>query len=228
MSYGMHPEPVHDPYVELSERITCKLAQAIAPSAFTAGISPVLNYVPEFLPGGGWKKRAKKLKEEMLVLKDAPFDAGMKELVSCGSDDYQTPKLTYLLSRQGLGTAAPSLLSCSLQNMEDDRMDKIETIKEVCGQTFMGNARAARPSKVMTLTVFIQSWHGCHDISNHDIHSRNVVVSRRSAGGTSGGRPCCSRKVANTCRSNPYAIYHCCCEGNLEVKFASLIHHHWY
>lgn len=81
MTYGIRTKLVHDPYVEMSEHIVYNLSQAAVQGAFLADMLPIMDYIPEFLPGGGWKKRAKALREEMVTLKTVPFEAGMKELV---------------------------------------------------------------------------------------------------------------------------------------------------
>ena len=82
MAYGIKVQPTWDPYVELAENTLGNFTKNLLPGTFLADTFYWLRYIPEGLPGTGWKAKVRQMQREMHDLLDKPFDAAMKAIVS--------------------------------------------------------------------------------------------------------------------------------------------------
>ncbi|EEB92238.1 hypothetical protein MPER_09282, partial [Moniliophthora perniciosa FA553] len=101
IAYGIEVKPDNDPWVSLAEAAIKPLIDALVPGAFLVDSIPLLRYVPSWMPGAGFKRKAMQWKELNSRLVNYPFVAG-KEILRSG-EQY-----------------APSFISVSLQKVDED------------------------------------------------------------------------------------------------------------
>lgn len=81
MGYGIEVQRTNDPYVKIAEETIAHLSDAGRPGSFLVEFMHLLEYIPEWLPGGGWKARIRKLRREMHDFMNKPFEASLKAIV---------------------------------------------------------------------------------------------------------------------------------------------------
>ena len=84
LAYGLKIRDTNDPFLDKAERALKAALDATLPGAFLVNFVPWLKYVPEWLPGAGFKRKArewKKLQEEMYEL---PYAEAIENVVSPG------------------------------------------------------------------------------------------------------------------------------------------------
>ncbi|KAG6908101.1 hypothetical protein DXG01_006138 [Tephrocybe rancida] len=59
ISHGYEVKESNDPFVELSDRVMEHFALCTAPGAFLVDVLPILRYVPTWIPGAGFQRKAK-------------------------------------------------------------------------------------------------------------------------------------------------------------------------
>ncbi|KDR66540.1 hypothetical protein GALMADRAFT_259045 [Galerina marginata CBS 339.88] len=122
MAYGLPVQNSDDPFVNLVQRATASIGEAATPGAFLVDIIPILKYVPEFVPGAGFKKKARiwrKLQEDML---EVPYEETIRNMAS--------------------GIAKPSFASTLLQKVDEseDASHQHEIIKDTAAIVFAAGA----------------------------------------------------------------------------------------
>jgi hypothetical protein len=103
--YGIVISPRADRYIDIAEKALEGMAKAAAPGAFLVDVFPwceccsrakwypidcdaIVKYVPDWMPGAGFQKKAANWKKYVLEMRDAPFAAVQKALVSiCWQSD---------------------------------------------------------------------------------------------------------------------------------------------
>lgn len=97
--YGIEISPKADRYIDIAEKALEGMAKAAAPGAFLVDIFPwcecydlaerssidvlyQVRYIPAWVPGAGFQKKAAIWKKYVLEMRDAPFIAVQKALVS--------------------------------------------------------------------------------------------------------------------------------------------------
>ncbi|KAF5338850.1 hypothetical protein D9758_015574 [Tetrapyrgos nigripes] len=98
IAYGLDVQPVNDPYVEAAENALESLGLGIAPGAFLVETIPALKYVPEWVPGAGFKRKAREWAKYSKIMREMPFNAAKEKIEN--------------------GTAKPSFTSYSLESLE--------------------------------------------------------------------------------------------------------------
>jgi hypothetical protein len=82
IAYGLEAQPENDPIIRMAEAGNRSVTEAGVPGAFLVDSLPILKYVPEWVPGAGFQKRARewrKLAEEVLEM---PFKGAKSRIVS--------------------------------------------------------------------------------------------------------------------------------------------------
>lgn len=82
VGYGLNVQEKNDPYITMAERGVHPLVAAAVPGAFLVDTLPVLKKVPEWMPGAGFKKKAREwrvLSQRMVTM---PFEAAKSDIVS--------------------------------------------------------------------------------------------------------------------------------------------------
>ncbi|KAJ6621636.1 cytochrome P450 [Mycena sp. CBHHK59/15] len=82
--YGYEIQPEDDSYVSLADEAMKGLTQAANTGTFLVDFLPILKYVPSWLPGAGFKRKAKEWAKSSLKLRDSPFEA-LKESIAAGT-----------------------------------------------------------------------------------------------------------------------------------------------
>ncbi|KAJ7189236.1 cytochrome P450 [Mycena filopes] len=101
LTYGIDVLPADDPYIALAERAVCIGDLAATPGNFWVDNMPFLKHVPDWVPGAGFKRKAKEWQELGRQVKEVPFNVVKKQMAS--------------------GTAPHSFSAQSLQKMADSK-----------------------------------------------------------------------------------------------------------
>ncbi|OCH89273.1 cytochrome P450 [Obba rivulosa] len=72
--YGIEIEENDDPYITCAERAVEGAAEGFTPGAFWVDFLPFLKYVPAWVPGAEFQRKAARWKVDALALKDLPWD----------------------------------------------------------------------------------------------------------------------------------------------------------
>jgi len=122
IAYGLEIQAEDDPYIEIAEQALIGLAASAAPGAFLVDSIPILKYVPEWMPGAGWKRKAKEWCGWTMKLLEVPFAAAQQEIAA--------------------GTAKPSFVSLCLGNLDEtqDAEHQKKVIKDTAGNFFVGGS----------------------------------------------------------------------------------------
>jgi len=144
MAYGFPIKRTDDPNVELAERALTTLNAALLPANFMVNIIPALMHIPEFFPGGRFKKQArewKKIQEEML---EVPFNKVVNDMVvSAMFLFYFASMLMIYFLLQKSGKAKGSFTVSGLQGLDGNASsEKVQMIKESAGMVFAGTPAA--------------------------------------------------------------------------------------
>ncbi|KAK7052987.1 hypothetical protein VNI00_004308 [Paramarasmius palmivorus] len=87
IAYGIEVLPKDDPYVTLAQDAIKPLLDAMVPGAFLVDSLPFLKYVPSWMPGAGFKRKAREWRDLALKMVNQPFSVG-KAIIETG--DYTT------------------------------------------------------------------------------------------------------------------------------------------
>ncbi|KAF9004239.1 cytochrome P450 [Cyathus striatus] len=125
MMYGIKILPENDPYINLTEEAMELITDCLVPGMFLVDSFPILRYIPEWFPGAGFQKRAKRGRKESIALRTLPFGAAEKALRD--------------------GTILPCFVSQTLAEAEiikdeEEKRKYIQMIKEISVQGFVGAA----------------------------------------------------------------------------------------
>ncbi|KAJ7069436.1 cytochrome P450 [Mycena amicta] len=104
IAYGIKVAEKGDPYIDMVTEAMRGLATAAAPGAFLVDTIPALKYVPSWLPGAGFKRRAAEWRKVTRGVLELPFIQTQKNIA--------------------LGTASKSFTSLNLQNLNANGKDK--------------------------------------------------------------------------------------------------------
>ena len=81
MSYGIQIKDANDPFIDLSETAVKSASGAASVGAFLVDVIPILKYVPEFVPGAGFKKKARIWRKLQEDFRERPFVASIEAMV---------------------------------------------------------------------------------------------------------------------------------------------------
>ncbi|KAL4246397.1 cytochrome P450 family protein [Abortiporus biennis] len=88
ITYGFDIKPDNDPYVGIAERALYATARVVNPGSYLVDSVPILRFIPEWLPGGGFKKDVKEWQVHFDDMRDKPFEL-VKKARSRQPVDYQ-------------------------------------------------------------------------------------------------------------------------------------------
>ncbi|KXN84180.1 O-methylsterigmatocystin oxidoreductase [Leucoagaricus sp. SymC.cos] len=88
LTYGLPVQRQHDPIVHLAEETFAQSTGTLAPGKYYVNIFPILQHVPEWMPGSGFKQEAKRIKKLLDRVMEEPYQAALKmmedtEVPSC-------------------------------------------------------------------------------------------------------------------------------------------------
>ncbi|TFK35243.1 cytochrome P450 [Crucibulum laeve] len=122
IAYGIDIKPSDDPYISLAEQAIAGVIECSVPGAFLVDFIPALRYVPEWVPGAGFKTKAKRWRGLQERFHDEPFEVTK--------------------DRWANGIARPSFVEACLNSLEDgdNKKHREEVIKDTAGMFFAGGA----------------------------------------------------------------------------------------
>lgn len=82
VAYGINIRPKDDPYLQVAEEGVHSLSNAAVPGTFLVDMLPVLKYVPEWMPGAGFQRKAKEWAKLSTAMTNVPFEASKKKIAS--------------------------------------------------------------------------------------------------------------------------------------------------
>ncbi|KAF4619933.1 hypothetical protein D9613_004660 [Agrocybe pediades] len=74
LAYGLPIKKVNDPIIDLAEQTIAKINASVLPTNFFVNLVPALKYLPEFMPGSGFKAKAKEWRQLSETLNTRPFE----------------------------------------------------------------------------------------------------------------------------------------------------------
>ena len=81
MTYGVDTKETDDPLLDLAEAAVDSASKAIIPGAFLVDVIPILKYIPEFVPGAGFKKQARIWRKVQEDIRERPYLASIEAMV---------------------------------------------------------------------------------------------------------------------------------------------------
>ena len=81
LAYGIEIKPIDDPFIELAESAVKSLAKAGSVGALLMDLIPIIKYIPEFLPGTGFKKQARIGRKLVESSRERPYLASIEAMV---------------------------------------------------------------------------------------------------------------------------------------------------
>ena len=81
MTYGIQIKNTNDPFIDLSETAVKSASSAASVGAFLVDVIPILKYVPEFVPGAGFQKKARIWRKIQEEFRERPFIASVEAIV---------------------------------------------------------------------------------------------------------------------------------------------------
>ncbi|OBZ77169.1 O-methylsterigmatocystin oxidoreductase [Grifola frondosa] len=154
MSHGYQVQNIHDPILELVERATTQVSQVVSPGAFLVDTFPLLRYVPAWMPGAGWKKKAAFWKQTLQDMINVPHN--------------------YVMGQMAAGTAIPNFTSINLE--KDSSPESEVLIKSTAASLYSGGADTT-VSAVMSLFLAMTCFPDIQKKAQHEIDT--VVGSDR-------------------------------------------------
>ncbi|KAF8960130.1 cytochrome P450 [Flammula alnicola] len=141
LTYGLDVQSRDDPYITTAQEGAQPILEAARPSAFLVDQFPILKYVPEWMPGAGFKRKARRwryLQEQML---NKPYDA--------------------LIRAMETGTAKPSFAFNSLQQMAAGKggVYTEENIKQVSGTLYQAGSDTAVAALAHCILLLMENPH---------------------------------------------------------------------
>ncbi|KXN85117.1 O-methylsterigmatocystin oxidoreductase [Leucoagaricus sp. SymC.cos] len=76
--YGIKVSPHDDKYISVAETALDGMARAANPGAFLVDIIPSLRYVPSWMPGAGFQIKARRWRQAVMEMRDAPFETVLR------------------------------------------------------------------------------------------------------------------------------------------------------
>ncbi|KAF7338938.1 Cytochrome P450 [Mycena venus] len=141
VAYGIDVLPIDDPYIRLAKAALQGLALATLPGAFLVDTIPWLKYVPSWVPGAEFKRKATYWGKFALDLVEIPFAEAKRRMV-CRASLQIT--LASLIRLEILGTAEDSVTSLSLRALDESndpgRGAREEVAKAVAANIYAGGS----------------------------------------------------------------------------------------
>ncbi|CAA7268861.1 unnamed protein product [Cyclocybe aegerita] len=80
ISYGIDTQPRNDPYIEIAEKGVYPILEAAVPGAYLVDSFSILKYIPDWMPGASFKKKAKEWKACADEMRARPFEATLQNI----------------------------------------------------------------------------------------------------------------------------------------------------
>ena len=81
LAYGLQIQETNDPFIELVETAAKSISAAASFGSFFVDVIPILKYVPEFVPGAGFQKKARIWRKIQEDFKEVPYSSSIEAMV---------------------------------------------------------------------------------------------------------------------------------------------------
>ena len=81
LAYGLQIQETNDPFIELVETAAKSISAAASFGSFFVDVIPILKYVPEFVPGAGFQKKARIWRKIQEDFKEIPYSSSIEAMV---------------------------------------------------------------------------------------------------------------------------------------------------
>lgn len=81
LAYGLQIQPTDDPFVYLAETAVKSISVAASFGAFFVDVIPILRYVPEWVPGAGFQKKARIWRKIQEDFREIPYSSSVEAMV---------------------------------------------------------------------------------------------------------------------------------------------------
>ncbi|KAF9553881.1 cytochrome P450 [Agrocybe pediades] len=153
ISYGYQVQGPDDHFVALSEKVMSYLEKVVTPNNYLVDSLPILQHIPEWLPGAGFKKEARTCKELLHRMMAEPY--GM------------------VVSQMQSGGAMPSLVSRNLEGtMSQMSEEDSDLLMWTAGGLFAGGSH----STVATIMSFFLTMVLYRDVQEKAQRELDVIV----------------------------------------------------
>jgi len=98
ISHGYNVKDDGDPLVEMADRAMCNMSDVMIPGRFLVDVFPILRYLPEWFPGCGFQKDAKRWRKMLSEAVNTPYESVLEHLAKGNA----APSLTSQLLREGV------------------------------------------------------------------------------------------------------------------------------
>ncbi|KAF5346718.1 hypothetical protein D9756_010420 [Leucocoprinus leucothites] len=138
LAYGLRIRRFDDPWINLAELTLQTTTEAAVVGRYLVDIIPALKYVPEWMPGAGFRKTGKEGRKIVDDFIDRLYDAAVEEIAE--------------------GVAQPSFVSLALDENDETSIHNLkEVIRETAGVFFAGGSDttvAAVNNFVLLMTLY--------------------------------------------------------------------------
>lgn len=81
LAYGLQIQHTDDPFIELAEKAAKSISAAASFGAFFVDVIPILKYVPGFVPGAGFQKKAQIWRKIQEDFREIPYSSSIEAMV---------------------------------------------------------------------------------------------------------------------------------------------------
>ncbi|KAH9834652.1 cytochrome P450 monooxygenase [Rhodofomes roseus] len=135
VAYGRTIAAHDSDFVQLASETIIKLTEAGSPSASLVDFVPILRYMPIWLPGSAWKRRALDIRQLMQDVMCIPYEKTKRAMAA--------------------GTAAPSFLTALLEEMSETRKGELSAEDERAMQGITSVLFAGEGATSLSATVVV-------------------------------------------------------------------------
>jgi len=155
--YGLRVDDMNHPQVQDGERIVRELTFAAIPGSYLADSFPILKYVPDWMPGDNFKRRAKFFVEMQSSVINLPFSDMLHNLVSFLRPRMPNVNQAFQRSGQGSSSMAAKLYSKLPSREAPNYEQQLETAKNAAAINFLGMSLICH-SSLKTKHILANSW----------------------------------------------------------------------
>ena len=119
IAYGLEVQPENDPYIEIATQANHLVTLAAVPGAFLVDSFPFLKHLPEWMPGAGFKRKAREWSKVSQAVFDIPSKAAKDQIVisSFFSCQAEAEHRYFFFDRTAATTCRPSCRIAILTSM---------------------------------------------------------------------------------------------------------------
>ena len=83
LAYGLQiqHQTEKDPFIQLAETAVKSISAAASFGAFFVDVIPILKYVPEFVPGAGFQRKARVWRKIQEDFRNVPYESSIEAIV---------------------------------------------------------------------------------------------------------------------------------------------------